>query len=242
MIDSTPAIPASTENENYIRIQNNKIYYLIGLKILNNNINISLFQENDTNIFFENNFSLQFLKEKHKYLSLSENLNDAFGILNQYLCNSYFNETNLENCNNIKLNIPITFFGKITEITLILIKSKKNINLTSILKNYNERISKLEEKVAKLELRISKLEGKNNEIEIQNENPIKEKIENLIQENEVTSSFSSVFDIYILKNGNIITGTEKGMIIYNPVNLTEIQKISYPSYVLCVFELRNGNL
>ena len=249
MINSTPASPITEiSNENYIRLKNNNVDYFIGIKILENNINISLCQEFDYNIYFDNNFSLEYLKEQHKYLSLSENINEAYGILNQYLCNSYFNETNLDNVNNIKLNIPIVFFGKTKEICLNLIKNKGNFKISQILKNYEKRIFLLEDKVSKLELRISKLEGeksgtlniteKKKEKDIQ----IREKIENIIQENEVTTPLDNVYDIYILKNGNIIVGDNLGIIIFNPINLIEIQRIKYNGCVLCVFELKNGHL
>ena len=128
-MNSTPPLPISNMvDENYIRIKNNNSDYFIFIKILDNNINISLFQDYNFNIFFENSFSLDYLKEQHKYLSLSENINEAFGILNQYLINSFFKENDLEKTNEIKLIIPIIFFGKTKENCLILSKIKENSN------------------------------------------------------------------------------------------------------------------
>lgn len=251
-MNSTPPLPISDMvDENYIRIKNNNNDYFISIKILENIINISLFQDYNCNLFFENSFSLDYLKEQHKYLSLSENINEAFGILNQYLINSFFKENDLEKTNEIKLIIPIIFFGKTKEICLNLIKNKGKFKLSSILKNYEQRISLLENKISNLELRISRLEQEKKNKGIIEEDkdtkinsiafPIREKVENLIQENEVLNPFNYVFDIYILKNGNIIIAGN-GLVIYNPTNLSEIQRIQYRNHVLCVFELRNGDL
>ena len=123
----------------------------------------------------------------------------------------------------------------------------KNIENLKLLLNNNNNIKKeqliQQDSITDLSKNETKEESKTNSKELLNNNLLKEKIEDYIEENVITSNHY-IYCFTQLKNSNIAIGYNSGSIgIYETKNFTQLLQINAHSKdIRCILELTNGNI
>ena len=126
-----------------------------------------------------------------------------------------------------------------------LIKNIENLSLSLNNNNHNIKQEPLitKDSITDLSKNETKEESKTNSKELLNNNLLKEKIEDYIEENVITSNHYN-YCFTQLKNSNIAIGYNSGSIgIYETKNFTQLHQINaHSKYIRCVLELNNGNI
>ena len=123
----------------------------------------------------------------------------------------------------------------------------KNIENLKLLLNNNNNIKKEQliqkDSITDLSKNETNQESKTDSKELLNNNLLKEKIEDYIEENVITSNHY-IYCFTQLKNSNIAIGYNSGSIgIYETKNVTQLIQInSHSKDIRCILELNNGNI
>ena len=187
-------------------IQQDETQYKLNIEIINQNIILNLNNQKDLMKEYENKFSLEELKRKHKIFLMFNSCQEFVDYLEVLIKN---NKMSIKNITNeqiyIELIVEYLYKQNIIEIDLF----KKKVNFTLIAQDLYNKFSSLNEKLINLELNYQKIIKENQNIKEENKS-IKEENFNMKKEIEILKNENKNANDRINNLENILTEKEYG--------------------------------